>query len=126
MRRRGGRSACAHTVGRPIGDRARLSPATDVRRGRVRCHTLGARRLRPIAASQARAARNGHQFRTAATAAAVRGQPAQKTVGRGCGGGQTSAAAAGHRRPTTKAGPDSLGRRFPIVGLPDSSIATPK
>jgi len=95
MRRRGGRRAGAHTVGRPTGHRARLGPVTDVRCGSVWRHSLGPRRLRTIAASQARAARHGHQLRTAtAPATVVHGPPTQETIGRGRGG-QTSAEAAG-------------------------------
>jgi len=95
VRRRGGRRAGAHTVGRPTGNRARLGPVTDVRRGGVWRHSLGARRLRATAAGQARAARHGHQFRTAtAPAAAVHGPPAQETIARGRGG-QTATEAAG-------------------------------
>lgn len=122
MRRRGGRRAGAHIVGRPTRHRARLGPVADVRRGRVRRHPFGARRLRATAAGQARAARHGHQFRTATAAAAVHGPPAQETIGQG---GQTAPESADHRRPTPETGPD---RRpsFPVVGLPDSSIATLK
>jgi len=122
VRRRGGRRAGAHIVGRPTRHRARLGPVADVRRGRVRRHPFGARRLRATAAGQARAARNGHQFRTAAAAAAVvHGPPAQETIGQG---GQTAPESAGHRRQTPETGPDR--RTFPVVGLPDSSIATSK
>lgn len=111
MRRRGGRRAGAHTAGRPAGHRALVGQAADVRRGRLRCHTLGSRRLRATAAGQACAARHRHRVRTAAAAAAVVRGPAEKTVG-----GQTTAAAS-QRRPTPF--PDHSGRRLPVVGLPD-------
>jgi len=75
VRRRGGRRAGAHTVGRPTGNRARLGPVTDVRRGSVWRHSLGARRLRATAAGQARAAWHGHQFWTATAPAATVHRP---------------------------------------------------
>jgi len=119
MRRRGGRRAGAHTVGRQTGNRSRLSQVTDVRCGSVWRHSLGPRRLRATAASQARAARHGHQLRTAAATAAtaVHGPPAQETIGRGRRCGQTAAEAAGRRRPTQETGPDR--RRLPVIGLPN-------